>query len=208
MGYENPLAIQPIAKTGSLNKQPDQSLIKAIAANDQRAMRALYERHSSVVLRFISRLNVDVGEAEDLLSEVFIDVWNQAGEFEGRSQVSTWILAIARFKALTALRRRRDLELDEAAVELIEDTADTPEQIIDNQDLSAQLRTCLAQMSREHREVIDLFYYREKSLEEVARITRTPKNTVKTRVYYARKQLGALLSRDGDLGQHATRRAA
>ena len=69
MGYENPLAIQPIAKTGSLNKQPDQSLIKAIAASDQRAMRALYERHSSGVLRFISRLNVDVGEAEDLLSE-------------------------------------------------------------------------------------------------------------------------------------------
>jgi RNA polymerase sigma-70 factor, ECF subfamily len=62
-----------------------------------------------------------------------------------------------------------------------------------NSDLSAQLRTCLSQMSQEHREVIDLVYYREKTIEEVADIMRTPKNTVKTRMHYARKRLARLL---------------
>jgi RNA polymerase sigma-70 factor (ECF subfamily) len=83
------------------------------------------------------------GIAEDLVSEVFIDVWGQASRFEGRSQVTTWILSIARFKALSALhrRRRRDAELDDTAMELIEDTADSPEQTVLNSDLSAQLRT-------------------------------------------------------------------
>ena len=205
---EYALTSQPTAHTRSLNAEPDESLLKAIAAGDHRAMRALYGRHNLGVFRFISRLIVDVGEAEDLVSEVFIEVWNQASRFEGRSQVLTWMLAIGRFKALTALGRRRDLELDEAAAELIEDSTDTPEQTIVNQDLSAQLRTCLAQMSREHREVIELFYYREKSVEEVAKIMRTPKNTVKTRVYYARKRLGGLLLKRVDFDQHATRRAA
>jgi Sigma-70 region 2 len=99
------------------------------------------------------------------VSEVFIDVWSQAGRFEGRSQVSTWILSIARFKALSALHRRRESELDETAMEMIADTAE-PEQAVLNADLSGQLRSCLAQMSREHRQVIDLVYYREKSVEE------------------------------------------
>jgi RNA polymerase sigma-70 factor (ECF subfamily) len=93
-------------------------------------------------------------------------------------------------------------------MELIEDTADSPEQTVLNSDLSAQLRTCLSQMSQEHREVIDLVYYREKTIEEVADIMRTPKNTVKTRMHYARKRLAGLLSTHSDFDQHRVRQAA
>jgi RNA polymerase sigma-70 factor (ECF subfamily) len=135
-----------------------------------------------------------------------LDVWSQAERFEGRSQVSTWILSIARFKALSALsalRRNRDAELDDAAMELIEDSADTPEQVVLNQDRSAQLRTCLAQMSREHREIIDLVYYHEKSVEEVVEIIQMPKNTVKTRMLYARKRIAQLLSTHRDFDHNA-----
>ena len=171
-------------------------------------MRTLYARHSVRVFRFIARLVTDSGRAEDLVSEVFIDVWSQADRFEGRAQVSTWILSIARFKALTALRRRRDVELDDTIIETIEDSADTPEQTVLAQDRSAQLRSCLAQMSREHREVIDLVYYHEKSVEEVAEITQLPKNTVKTRMFYARKQLARLLSTHGDFDHLTAPRAA
>jgi RNA polymerase sigma-70 factor, ECF subfamily len=173
-------------------------------------MRALYARHSVRVFRFICRLVTEPSSAEDLVSEVFIDVWGQASRFEGRSQVTTWILSIARFKALSALQRhrRRDAELDETAMELIEDAADSPEQTVLNSDLSAQLRTCLSQMSQEHREVIDLVYYREKTIEEVADIMRTPKNTVKTRMHYARKRLAGLLSTHSDFDQHRVRQAA
>ena len=210
MGNASAFVVQPIAKALSLNAHSDENLIKAIAAGDEGAMRTLYARHNVRVFRFISRLVTEPGTAEDLVSEVFIDVWSQAGRFEGRSQVTTWILSIARFKALSALhrRRRRDAELDEAAMELIEDAADFPEQTVLNSDLSAQLRTCLSQMSQEHREVIDLVYYREKTIEEVADIMRTPKNTVKTRMHYARKRLAGLLSTHSDFDRHRVRQAA
>jgi RNA polymerase sigma factor (sigma-70 family) len=123
---------------------------------------ALYSRHNDRALRFIARFVTDASRAEDLVSEVLIDVWSQADPFEGRSQVLTWILSIARHKALSALlaqRRRRVAELDDAVMEMIVDPVDMPEQRLLNQDCGAQLRTCLAQMSREHREIIDLVYY-------------------------------------------------
>jgi RNA polymerase sigma-70 factor (ECF subfamily) len=210
MGNVSALVVQPIARALSLKAHSDETLIKAIAAGDEGAMRALYARHSVRVFRFISRLVSELGSAEDLVSEVFIDVWGQASRFEGRSQVTTWILSIARFKALSALQRhrRRDAELDETAMELIEDAADSAEQTVLNSDLSAQLRTCLSQMSQEHREVIDLVYYREKTIEEVADIMRTPKNTVKTRIHYARKRLAGLLSTHSDFDNHRVRQAA
>jgi RNA polymerase sigma-70 factor (ECF subfamily) len=163
------------------------------------------------VLRFIIRIVTDAGCAEDLVAEVFIDVWSQADRFEGRSQVLTWILSIARHKALSALlaqRRRRVAEVDDTAMEMIVDTADTPEQTLLNQDCGAQLRTCLAQMSREHREIIDLVYYHEKSVEEVASIIHMPRNTVKTRMFYARKRLGQLLSTHRDFDHLAAPQAA
>ena len=161
-------------------------------------MRTLYARHNVCVYHFIARLVTDAGRAEDLVSEVFIDVWRQADRFEGRSQVSTWILSIARFKTLSALHRRRDTELDEMAMELIEDSADTPEEVVLNRDRSVQLRICLAQMSRDHREILDLVYYQEKSVEEVAEVIQMRRSTVKTRMFYARKRLAQLLSAHRD----------
>jgi RNA polymerase sigma-70 factor (ECF subfamily) len=144
---------------------------------------------------------------EDLVSEVFLSVWRRASTFENRSRVSTWILSIARFKTLTALGRPRDGQLDEAASEMIADSAETPEQTVLHTDHNAQLRGCIAQMSREHREVIDLVYYHDKSVEEVAEIIHLPKNTVKTRMFYARKRLARLLSTHQDF-DHLVAQAA
>ena len=188
------------------NGPTDQTLIEAIAGGSQVAMRTLYDRHSTRVYRFILRIVGNATRAEDLLSEVFTDVWSQAGRFESRSQVSTWILSIARFTALSATRRRDESALDETTIVLLEDSADTPEEAMLKEDRSAQVRRCLAQMSREHREVIDLVYYHEKSIEEVADIIRAPKNTVKTRMFYARRRLAQLLSHHSDfdyLAAHA-----
>ena len=192
----------------SVNGPTDQTLIEAIAGGSHVAMRTLYDRHSTRVYRFLLRIVCNAARAEELLSEVFIDVWNQAGRFEGRSQVSTWILSIARFTALSATRRRNEAALDETAIALLEDSADTPEEAMLKEDRSAQVRRCLAQMSREHREVIDLVYYHEKSIEEVADIIRAPKNTVKTRMFYARKRLAQLLSHHCDFEYLAAHEAA
>ena len=175
----------------------DEVLIGRIASGDRLAMQVLFARHHVRVFRFVLRLVRDESRAEDLISEVFLDVWRQAGRFEGRSAVSTWLLAIARFKALSALRRRTDAELDEETAEAIEDTADDPEVALEKKDKSAVIRKCLVHLSAEHREIIDLVYYHEKSVEEVAAIVGIPENTVKTRMFYARKRLADLLKAAG-----------
>ncbi|PWB59690.1 MAG: RNA polymerase subunit sigma [Bradyrhizobiaceae bacterium] len=175
----------------------DEVLIGRIAAGDKLAMQVLFARHHVRVYRFVLRLVSDPGAAEDLISEVFLDVWRQAGKFEARSAVSTWILAIARFKALSALRKRTEEELDEEQAAAIEDTADDPEVAMQKKDTGEILRQALTRLSPEHREIIDLVYYHEKSVEEVAEIVGIPENTVKTRMFYARKKLAEVLKAAG-----------
>lgn len=175
----------------------DEALIGRIAAGDKLAMQVLYARHHVRVYRFILRLVGDPSQAEDLISDVFLDVWRQAHKFEARAQVTTWLLAIARFKALSALRRRKDEGLDEEKAAAIEDTADDPEVAVQKKDKSEILRECLTALSPDHREIIDLVYYHEKSVEEVAEIVGIPENTVKTRMFYARKKLSELLKAAG-----------
>jgi RNA polymerase sigma-70 factor (ECF subfamily) len=175
----------------------DEILIGRIAGGDRLAMQALYARHHVKVFRFVLRLVRNEASAQDLISEVFLDVWRQAARFEGRSAVSTWILAIARFKALSSVRRRKEAQLDEEEAARIEDEADTPEVALQKKDTGEVLRQCLAKLSPDHREIIDLVYYHEKSVEEVAEIVDIPENTVKTRMFYARKKLAELLKQAG-----------
>ena len=185
------------ARSAPLQAASDEALMARIAAGDRDAMRALYLRHHIRVYRFVVRLVRSHATAEDIISEVFLDVWRQAGSFEGRSAVSTWLLAIARFKALSALRRRPEEELNEEAVVNIADPVDNPETAVQKKDTSAILRQCLTGLSSEHREIIDLVYYQEKSVEEVSQIVGIPEATVKTRMFYARKKLSGLLKSAG-----------
>jgi RNA polymerase sigma-70 factor, ECF subfamily len=175
----------------------DEALIGRIAAGDKLAMHLLFARHHVRVYRFVLRLVRDESLAEDLISDVFLDVWRQAGRFERRSSVGTWLLAIGRHKALSALRRRPGQRLDEERTAVIEDPADDPEIAVQKKDKSEILRKCLNELSAEHREIIDLVYYHEKSVEETAGIVGIPANTVKTRMFYARKRLSELLKAAG-----------
>jgi RNA polymerase sigma-70 factor (ECF subfamily) len=175
----------------------DEVLIARIAGGDRLAMQVLFARHHVRVYRFVLRLVRNEATAEDLISEVFLDVWRQAGKFEGRSAVSTWMLSIARFKALSALRRRPEQELDDETANAIEDHSDDPEVTLAKKDKGSVLRQCLTKLSAEHREIVDLVYYHEKSVEEVAKIVGIPEATVKTRMFYARKKLSELLKEQG-----------
>jgi RNA polymerase sigma-70 factor (ECF subfamily) len=105
-------------------------------------------------------------------------------------------LGIARHKALAAARRRSIGEFDDDLT-LIEDPADGPEIAAQKADRSAILRECLEQLSPAHREIIDLVYYHEQTIEEVARVIGVPLNTVKTRMFYGRKHIAALLAARG-----------
>jgi RNA polymerase sigma-70 factor (ECF subfamily) len=92
---------------------------------------------------------------------------------------------------------RKDVELKDEAANAIEDTSDDPEVTVTKKDTSEALRKCLKALSLEHQEIVDLVYYHEKSVEEVAEIVGIPENTVKTRLFYARKKLAELLKAAG-----------
>ena len=175
----------------------DVALLRSISTGDKHAMQILFARHNVRVFRFLLRFVADRAAAEDLVSEVFLDVWRQAGRFKGRSQVTTWLLAIARYKALSTLQRRSIEELGEDVGAAIEDPQDNPEVMNQNRQTSEILLNCLTQLSPAHREVIDLVYYHEKSIDEVAEITGIPPNTVKTRMFYARKRIAELMAAQG-----------
>jgi RNA polymerase sigma-70 factor (ECF subfamily) len=155
-------------------------------------MQALFARHQTPVYRWLLRFVSNETLAEDLLSEVFLDVWRQAGRFEGRSSVSTWLMSIARL-ALSARRRRAEAELDEKIETTVADTANNPEAALQEKDRGELLRQALTLLSPEHREIIDLVYYHEKSIDECAQILGIPAGTVKTRMFYARKKLAELV---------------
>jgi len=176
----------------------DDALIRAVAGGDRRAMAVLFERHRTKVFRFLMRFVRNRTTAEDLTADVFLDVWRNAGRFEGRCSATTWILAIARFKAISALRARRpECGIEKASVAELTDGSEDPEAALAGKRRANLLRACLERLSFDHREVIDLVYYHEKTIDEVAKITGIPLNTVKTRMFYARKRLATELNRAG-----------
>ena len=175
----------------------DWELIKVIARGNRAAMAALYRRHHVRVYRFALRITDNATLAEDIVSDVFLDVWRLAGTFKGDAQVSTWLLSIARNKCLSTFRRRIDEPLDDAKVGRIADGTEQPEALVQRKDRNAALQRCISKLSHSHREVIDLCYYHEKSVGEVAQILGVPPNTVKTRMFYARCRLESLLRAAG-----------
>jgi RNA polymerase sigma-70 factor (ECF subfamily) len=170
----------------------DEAVIKAIGRRDRHAMAVLYGRHHVRVYRFARRVTGDATLAEDVVSDVFLEVWQRADRFKSRAQVSTWLLAIARNKSITAVRRHCGEHLDVNALE-IEDPADDPEVLISKGDRRKALQRVLSRLSAAQREVIDLVYYHEKSVGEVAKIIGIPASTVKTRMFYARRRMKAVI---------------
>ena len=175
----------------------DEMLLKSVAEGDKTAMHIMFARHRDRVLRFIQRTVRNPGIAEDLVSQVFLDVWRSANRFEYRARVSTWLLSIARFKAINSLRERIHENIDQDDVREIADGGDTPEIALDRKETNGILRACIAKLSPAHREIIDLVYDRENSAAEVSEMLDIPVATVKSRMFYARKQLARMLVNAG-----------
>ena len=168
-----------------------------IANGDQSAIATLFGRYQLRIFRFIARRTGQDAVAEELTNEVFLDVWRQAGRFEGRAQLSTWLLAIARNKAISHMRKRTEDGADEEMMNAVADDADTPEVSAQKGDKADAIRQCMSRLSANHREIIDLAYYHELSITEIAEVTGIAANTVKTRMFHARKNLSALLAEAG-----------
>lgn len=197
MRYDQAMAVAETTRRSAPKPSSDETLVTLIAAGDKNAMRTLYARHSARVFRFLLRIVDSAATAEDLLSDTFIEVWRHAGGFEARSKASTWLLGIARHKALSSLRQRRFEQLDDAAFALVPDPSDNPEAGAERQSRAVVLRACLRQLPPAQREILDLIYYHEQSIADVARIIGVPENTVKTRAFYARKRLAELMAERG-----------
>jgi RNA polymerase sigma-70 factor (ECF subfamily) len=183
--------------TISSRQRLDETLLESIAAGDRFAMQVLFQRHNVRVYRFVLRLSGNAAAAEEIVSEVFLEVWRHAATFQARCQVTTWLLTIARHKAISALRRHSEAPLDDEIAATVVDPSEDAEAALDRKDRSKLIRACLARLSPLHREIIDLVYYHDKSVDEVAGIVGAPKSTVKTRMFYARSHLAKLLRAAG-----------
>jgi RNA polymerase sigma-70 factor, ECF subfamily len=175
----------------------DEMLLRSVAEGDKAAMHIMFARHRVKVFRFIQSIVRNAAIADDLVSQVFLDVWRSANRFESRARVSTWLLSIARFKAFGALRGRTYETIDQDDLVGIVDAADTPEAAFHRKETNALLRACIDKLSPAQREVIDLVYYHERSVLEVSEIVGVPCATVKSRMFYARKHLAKMLMSAG-----------
>ena len=191
--FTSPVSATSVPAHAAGETSSDEMLIVGIAGGDRLAMQTLFARHRTAIYRWLLRLVGNEATAEDLLSEVFLDVWRQADRFQARSSVSTWLMAIARFKALSARRVRKDAELDETIEATVADPADDPEVVLEKKSRDALVRKAVTTLSPEHREIIDLVYYHEQSVDECAQILGVPSGTVKTRMFYARRKLAEMV---------------
>jgi len=187
---------KPVRRSGRNASVEDAVLIRRVATADRTAMQTLFSRHHIAVYRFVLQRLRDKALAEDVTGEVFLEVWRHAGQFEGRSTVVTWILAIARRKILAARINPRGVHSD-SDMAADHDRADDPEAPLQARDRSTVLRRCITRLSAEHREMIDLVYYQEQSMESVATILGIPRNTATTRMFSARKRLADELKKSG-----------
>ena len=177
--------------------EPDASFLLLIAQGDRRAMHMLFARYRARVYRYALRLTKDDAVAQDLVSEVSLAVWRQSARFEGRSQVCTWLLAIAGNLAAATLKRRSHESLDQRLADSVPDLADDPEVVTGKLQEKSIVAACVSKLSPPHRQIIDLVYYHSKSVTEVAEIIGIPRSTVKTRMFYARNEIAELLRKRG-----------
>jgi RNA polymerase sigma-70 factor (ECF subfamily) len=178
---------------------PDSELLAATAVGGSTAFELLYARYERRVYNYVRTFVRQPALAEEVVIDTMMAVWNGARGFRQNSRVSTWILGIARHKALDAVRRANnyaDAAPPEYAAE-IADSAETPLDSIDR-NRKAQVMLCaIAQLSLDHQEILRLAFYEELPYEDIAALLSIPDNTVKTRVFYAKQQLKGHLEKIG-----------
>ena len=169
------------------------TLIGRIATGELCAFDALYRVYHPRLQRFLERLTRRPAMVDELLNDTLLVVWHSASRFNGQSKVSTWIFAIAYRKAMKALRQL-DEPLESEATDYREAPTPGPEQLASHQQLHAALTRAIDCLSPEHRAVVDLTYFHGLSYGEIAAIADCPVDTVKTRMFYARRKLKTLLA--------------
>jgi len=172
-------------------------LLDRIAARDHQAFEQLYHLYYPRLTRFLYRFTRRADSIEEMVNDTMFVVWQNAAGFRRKSRVSTWIFGIAYRTALKELRRRGRSPKEESQSETLIERMGAPDPAVDRWELQQSLETALATLSAEQRAVLELTYFHGYSCQEVADIVDCPVNTVKSRMFYARRRLREQLPRLG-----------
>ncbi len=178
-------------------------LVQRIAKNDQSALATLYDATNRLAYGLILRVLGDAGTAEEVLLDVYTQVWRKAANYDtGRGSPLAWLMTIARTRAIDRLRSGWQDKQRKEPLDLLNDretTAASPEEATVNAEMQRFVRTALSELSPEQREVIELAYYGGLSHSEIAAKLNQPLGTVKTRTRLGmiklREALAPLLSK-------------
>jgi RNA polymerase sigma-70 factor, ECF subfamily len=177
---------------------PDAPLIRSIANGDMRALNELYARHGANILSYLSSFLNDRQLAEEVLQDVMMAVWNHADQFRGDSKVRTWLLTIARNRAINTRRRNAPhlVQFDDA---LDMDAGDTtPLEKVERKHRSEQMREALNRLPPAYQEILLLVFYHQLSGVEVAEVLGISTGTVKSRLHRAKELLRRVLLTMGE----------
>lgn len=182
----------------------ERRLLDCVAAGDRAAFEELYTLYYPRLFRFLLRYTGSLGCVEELVNDVMLVVWDRAADFRGRSKVSTWVLGIAYRKGLKSLDRERRAPHHEDVEDVeLSSPLDGPDRDLARRRLRDRVIAALARLPAEQRAVVELTYYHGFSYPEIAEILGCPHNTVKTRMFHARRKLHDLLP---EIESGATRR--
>lgn len=172
----------------------DLELIHRITKGDDDAIRELYAQYGQRLYAFALRLTNDPATAEDVTQNALIIVWQKVKTFRGDSRLITWLLGIVHHTAMKAIRYQSRY-LDETDEENMRQDQPSLEEQVQGQEMKRWVNQGLQSLSSEHRLVLELVFYQGLSLQEVSQVLKIPLGTVKSRLSYARKHLGGVLSR-------------
>ena len=171
----------------------DSDLVRRIAGRDEAALGELYDRYSGLLLALSRRILIDASDAEEVLQEVFLQVWNQAERYDrARSSVSTWLVLIARSRSIDRLRSRqvKDRTLRSLKQENPDPhTSPTGAGSVLLSQRRQRLRREMQELPAEQRQVLELAFFKGMTQSEIAQDTGIPLGTVKTRTLLAMKKL-------------------
>lgn len=179
------------------NDELESVLIQRIGDGDRDAFKEFYGLYHRRVFAYLTKLLSEQQTVEEVFNDVMFEVWRQAKTFRRESKVATWVFGIAHNLGLNAVRARRGTVVDLEETDETQISDSSTQALAEQSNLTEKIRGAMMRLSNEHRAVIELTFYHGFSYAEIARIVNCPVNTVKTRMFHARRQLRELLSKIG-----------
>ena len=171
----------------------EMALLDRVRRKDLRAFERLYRIYQPRLARFLFNLVQRPQLVEEVLNDTMMVVWDTAGRFRGNSKLSTWVFSIAYRKAIKAKLRWPD-PVEESALDTRVSNDPAPDEELDQRRLHDALIGAMSQLSADHRAVVDLTYFHGLGYREIAEIMNCPVDTVKTRMFHARRRLRQAMS--------------